>query len=179
MVKNVAGWLYEIQSHGFHPEVLQKSLRTEISEEEDDLWWEEGLVRVFSPYYDISAEEVLEVTDGRTNAKGDPIGRCSITLSNGDELCGAFRAERTLHGVASLSGSNMEKYGLLNVRGFHRQGVLHGQGSALLAPKALWSHIDCPIHLEGIFNDGCLEGPVRGKFTCLSVYQCCKFNAFS
>lgn len=64
--------------------------------------------------------------------------------------------------MASLEGTNMEKYGLLSVRGFHKNGVLHGQGRAVIAPHAIWSHIKCDIILEGIFNDGYLEGPVRG-----------------
>ena len=167
MAKTIAQWMYEVQEHGFRPDVLQAHLREEINgpeAPEEDLWWEEGLVRVFLPYYDLEPDEIEEVIEGRQNSKtGDPLGRCTVRLVNGDEVCGTFRAERTLCGMGSACGPNMEKYGLISVRGFHCQGILHGQGMALVAPRALWSHIDCTVQLEGIFNDGCLEGPVRGK----------------
>ena len=79
-------------------------------------------------------------------------------LKNGDEIDGTFHKERILQGMASVSGSNMEKHGLLSIKGFHKQGILHGQGRAVIAAFALWSHIKCAITLEGIFNDGYLEG---------------------
>ena len=67
-------------------------------------------------------------------------------------------------GNATAMGSNMEAHGLLSVSGFHRDGVLHGQGRALLRPRSLWPSIDRQISLEGIFNDSYLEGPVRGEY---------------
>ena len=52
------------------------------------------------------------------------------------------------------------------IRGFYRDSVLVGRGVAILAPGAMW---DCchaeTIQLEGVFNDGYLEGPVRGLST--------------
>ena len=56
----------------------------------------------------------------------------------------------------------MEKHGLLSVRGFYCQGLLHGPGKAVLVPKALWSTVDIPLTLEGVFNESYLSGPVRG-----------------
>ena len=67
--------------------------------------------------------------------------------------------------MATIEGKNMDKHGLSSIRGFHKSGILHGQGRAVIAPNALWSHIKCEIILEGIFNNGYLEGPVRGLDT--------------
>ena len=40
-----------------------------------DTWWEEGVVRVFQPYYDIEQDDIDEVSQGRTDKDtGDPIG---------------------------------------------------------------------------------------------------------
>ena len=47
-------------------------------------------------------------------------------------------------------------------RGFHKNGILHGKGRAVIAPFVAFTHINCQIIVEGIFNDGYLEGPVRG-----------------
>ncbi len=164
MVQRIADWLYQVQCHGFPPAVMQKYLRPEVTEdEEDDTWWQEGLTRVFLPYYDIDKEDIDKVIEGRLNCHGEPVGRCTVLLVNGDELTGTFRAQRTLAGMASATGSNMEKHGLLFVRGFHRNGVLHGQGSATLAPNALWRDIGREVWLDGIFNDSYMEGPVRGE----------------
>ena len=164
MVQRIAHWLRDIQSHGVPPQKLLKHLRPEVNDDEDATWWEEDLVRVFLPYYDIEAKDIKEV-EGRVNPKnGDPMGRCTVRLTNGDEITGSFRPEKTLSGNASAMGSNMEAHGLISVSGFHRDGVLHGQGRALLRPRSLWPSIDRQISLEGIFNDSYLEGPVRGEY---------------
>ena len=92
-------------------------------------------------------------------------GYCQILLKNGDLLDGKFLKDRLLQGMATIEGKNMDKHGLSSIRGFHKSGILHGQGRAVIAPNALWSHIKCEVILEGIFNDGYLEGPVRGLDT--------------
>ena len=79
----------------------------------------------------------------------------------------------------------MEKHGVTCIRGYYRDGVLMGEGRAILSdgkplvvdrvgstedvPESPPSNIPYPypyfkgqIALEGIFNDGYLEGPVRG-----------------
>ena len=122
-------------------------------------------MRVFLPYYDIERKDIQEV-DGRVNPKnGDPMGRCTVRLTNGDEITGSFRPERTLSGMVMATGSNMEAHGLVSISGFHRDGVLHGQGKALLGARSLWPSIDRQVTLEGIFNDSYLEGPVRGAYS--------------
>lgn len=50
MVQTIARWLYSVQNHGFSAPTLQKYLRPEINEDdEDDTWWDESVVRVFLP----------------------------------------------------------------------------------------------------------------------------------
>ena len=166
MVKRTAKWLHDIQTHGFSYRIWSKHLRPEINtEEDDDIWWDKNVVRVFLPYYDIERKDIQEV-DGRVNPKnGDPMGRCTVRLTNGDEITGSFRPERTLSGMVMATGSNMEAHGLVSISGFHRDGVLHGQGKALLGARSLWPSIDRQVTLEGIFNDSYLEGPVRGAYS--------------
>ena len=75
ITQKIALWLNSIQSHGFSPSVLQKYMANEISDEDDDVWWETGLVRVFQPYYDLDQDDIKEVARGSTNKDGDPIGK--------------------------------------------------------------------------------------------------------
>jgi hypothetical protein len=158
----VALWLHSIQVHGFSSSVLRQYVRDEPDEGDDDTWWEEGIVRVFQPYYDIARED-LEDVEGRTTRDGDPTGRCCVKLTNGDDIVGQFKKNRLLTGVGCVTGSNMERHGLKSVKGFHRDGILQGQGRAVLVPKGMWENINCEVILEGVFNDGYLEGPVRGS----------------
>ena len=74
--QKVALWLHSLQLHGFSPMVLQKYMSAEIDEEDDETWWESGLVRVFQPYYDIQHDEIQEVSQGKINKDGDPTGTC-------------------------------------------------------------------------------------------------------
>merc|ERR1712038_1053376 len=77
--RSIATWLHAIEAKGFSPPVIQKYLKPEVDlDSEDDTIWTENLVRVFLPYYDIEKEEIAEVSDGRVNAAGDPIGRCTV-----------------------------------------------------------------------------------------------------
>ena len=75
ITQKIALWLHSIQAHGFSPTVLQKYMANEMHDEEDDVWWETGLVRVFQPYYDLDQDDIKEVTRGSTNKDGDPIGK--------------------------------------------------------------------------------------------------------
>ena len=164
MVSGIAKWLHDMQVHGFPPQVLLKYLRPEVDLEEEGHNWDKDKVRVFLPYYDLEPEDIKEV-EGRVNPKnGEPMGRCTLKLHNGDEITGSFRPERTLSGNATAQGPNMEAHGLSVVSGFHQDGILHGKGRALLRARSLWPSIDRQISLEGIFNDSYLEGPVRGAY---------------
>ena len=86
-------------------------------------------------------------------------------------------------GRGSIFGSNMEKHGVSSIRGYYRDGVLMGEGRVVLSggkplfdrtgsqeetlcnPPYLpypYPYFKGNVSLEGIFNDGYLEGPVRG-----------------
>ena len=65
-------------------------------------------------------------------------------------------------GRGSVEGANLARHGLINVRGFYRDSVLVGRGVAVLAPGSMWDSHEETVQLEGVFNDGYLEGPVRG-----------------
>ena len=165
----IAQWIYELQINGFSPLVQAKYLNESIDcEAEDDTSWESDLVRVFLPYYDLNKDDIDQILDGRVNAGGEPLGKCTVKLTNGDEVTGSFRPNFCLSGVAGAVGSNMERHGLLSVRGFHCQGLLHGRGRAVLTAKAIWSSVNLPVTLEGIFNESYMEGPVRGRY----IHKC-------
>ena len=52
-------------------------------EEEDDTWFEGGLVRVFDPYYDLDSGDISSV-EGRVDPKsGMPVGKCTVVLQVG------------------------------------------------------------------------------------------------
>ena len=87
----ISSWLSRVQSYGFPADVLQGYMKEEISYEEDETWWDQNLVRIFDPYYDIASEDIETVIDGKTNSAGDPVGQCTLKLSNGDEVYGNFR----------------------------------------------------------------------------------------
>ena len=115
MVQRIAHWLRDIQTRGFPPQKLLKHLRPEVNDDEDATWWEEDLVRVFLPYYDIEAKDIKEV-EGRVNPKnGDPMGRCTVRLTNGDEITGSFRPEKTLSGNAIVTRISSHQNGRLGL----------------------------------------------------------------
>ena len=157
--------IYDVQTNGFSPMTTAKYLNESIDceTEEDDTSWESDLVRVFLPYYDLGKDDIDQVVNGRVAASGEPLGKCTVRLTNGDEVTGSFRPNFCLSGIAGAAGSNMERHGLLSVRGFHCQGLLHGRGRAVLTSKAIWSSVNLPVTLEGIFNESYMEGPVRGN----------------
>jgi len=170
----LASWLARIQTQGFSADALRAFIAEDVfyddeddddeeeeEEEESDIWWDSEVVRVFDPYCDLSMDDVETILDGKTNASGDIlVGPCTVKLHNGDEVYGTFR-KGLRQGRGSISGANMQKYGLCCVRGSYKNGVLNGEGRAVLAPSGLHPHRG-EVTLEGIFNDGFLEGPVRG-----------------
>ena len=159
VASTIRDWLGPLETNGFHPQVL-RSFAKEPKDDDDETWFETGLVRVFDPYYDIGPEEVLEV-EGKTDPKtGEPVGRCTLKLRNGDEVFGTFR-NGLRHGRGSIEGDNLLQHGIHHLRGFYRDSILIGEGRAVLPPNSLWS-LPHSMNLEGIFNDGYLEGPVRG-----------------
>jgi hypothetical protein len=160
-------WIERINARGFPINILRKYVdkcddsdeNVAASETEDDnTWWEEGLTRVFDPYYDISPEDI-ECIEGKKGADGKPIGQCNVTLKNGDNVFGLFK-KGIRQGRGAIEGSNCSKHGLVGLRGFYKDGVLTGEGRAILVPGA-WSGVT-RLTLEGVFCNGYLEGPVRG-----------------
>ena len=87
----ISSWLSRVQSHGFPADVLRNYIIDEINYECDETWWDPSVVRIFDPYYDIAPEDIEEITEGKTNAAGDPVGQCTLLLTNGDEVYGNFR----------------------------------------------------------------------------------------
>ncbi len=158
----ISSWLEQLQSRGFCDDAVRSFAREEIDyDEEDDTWFQQGLVRVFDPYYDIDPDDIQEV-DGRVDKLTKlPIGLCTVKLKSGDELLGTFRSG-VRQGRGSIEGVNLLAHGLICVRGSYRDGVLLGPGSAVLAEGGMWGAVEGRITLEGVFNDGYLEGPVKG-----------------
>ena len=55
-------------------------------DEEDDTWFESGLVRVFDPYYDLDSGDISSV-EGRVDPKsGLPVGKCTVVLQGGTAI---------------------------------------------------------------------------------------------
>ena len=50
---------------------------------------------IMDPYVTIRAEDI-ESIDGKTDENGLPFGKCAVTLRNGDDLFGSWRAGRRL-----------------------------------------------------------------------------------
>jgi len=172
----LASWLSRIQNQGFSAESLRAFIADDHQDDQDDLeedeededgrdaasWWQDGLIRVFDPYHDLSSPDLVDsILEGKTNGNGDLVGQCTLRLCNGDEVYGTFR-RGVRQGRGSISGDNMFKYGLVCVRGSYRDGVLVGEGRAILAPSETFGLNRGQVTLEGIFNGGFLEGPVRG-----------------
>jgi hypothetical protein len=101
--------------------------------------WEEGIIRVFDPYYDVTLAEI-ESVEGRKNADGRPVGQCSVALKTGDSIYGVFR-QGVRQGRGALEGANCYKHGIVGLKGFYKDGVLNGEGRAILAPGA-WAGVD-------------------------------------
>jgi histone-lysine N-methyltransferase SETD7 len=162
LATTIQDWLSEMEAHGVDVGTLQTFSIDDIDMDvEDDTWFETGLVRVFDPYYDFGLDEISRV-DGKVDPKtGQPLGICTVMLKNGDEIFGIFK-NGLRQGRGSIEGVNLMKHGILIVKGFYKDSVLSGRGKAILAAGSMWDTYSENIHLEGVFNDGYLEGPVRG-----------------
>ena len=160
--QQIEAWLNSISDHGFGVGLLQSFAKDEYGddEEDEDVWFEAGLTRVFDPYYDLDPADIAEVEGKVSKATGQPVGLCTVKLTNGDDLFGTFR-NGLRQGKGSIEGVNLLNHGLVNIRGFYKDSVLMGLGRAILAEGSMWE-LPHRINLEGVFNDGYLEGPVRG-----------------
>ena len=106
--------------------------------EDDDTWWDEGIVRVFDPYYDVSNDEI-DTIEGKKSVNGRPVGQCNVILKNGDAVFGMYR-QGVRQGRGAIEGANCFKHGIVGIRGFYRDGVLNGEGRAILTPGA-WNGV--------------------------------------
>ena len=158
----IENWLGRIERFGFPGETLDAHIRDEINlDEEDDTWFEDGLVRIFDPYYDIDAGDIEKLESGKLNVAGFPVGQCTVVLKNGDELLGAFK-DGLRQGRGSLEGDNLLKHGIIFISGIYKDSLLTGRGRAIISARSQWPMITSRMTFEGIFNEGYLEGPVRG-----------------
>ncbi|TRY63349.1 hypothetical protein TCAL_10816 [Tigriopus californicus] len=158
--RSVKDWLNQLHLCGFPYDIISKYRRDDIDEMEDDIWFQDGLFRVFDPYYDISSDDI-ESVDGKTDQQGMPKGNCMVKLTNGDELLATFR-NGFRQGRGSVEGTNLLKHGLIWLRGSYKDSVLMGAGVAVLEEHTL-GNLPYRLTLEGNFNDGYLEGPVFGR----------------
>ena len=118
--------------------------------------------RIFDPYYDITKDEVDRVTEGKIDPKtGQPTGKATLKLKNGDELMGTFKPGYVRQGRGSVEGETLLKHGILCIRGFYKDSVLTGEGRANVDGGGMWPSVKQRLLFEGVFNDGYLEGPVR------------------
>jgi hypothetical protein len=167
--EEVSNWLAKINARGFSIDLMRQHVTPDKCEEEndaeeeeeaedDDTWWEDGVVRVFDPYFEVALDNI-SVVEGKKNSEGKPIGQCNVILKNGDSVFGIFR-QGIRQGRGALEGSNCFDHGLVGLRGFYKDGVLTGEGRAILVTGA-WVGVN-RLTLEGVFSNGYLEGPVRG-----------------
>jgi hypothetical protein len=167
--EEVSNWLAKINARGFSIDLMRQHVTPDKCEEEndaeeeeeaedDETWWEDGVVRVFDPYFEVALDDI-SVVEGKKNSEGKPIGQCNVILKNGDSVFGIFR-QGIRQGRGALEGSNCFDHGLVGLRGFYKDGVLTGEGRAILVTGA-WVGVN-RLTLEGVFSNGYLEGPVRG-----------------
>lgn len=138
--EEVSSWLERINARGFPVELLRRvAAQDDVvddgdDDEDDDTWWESGVVRVFDPYYDIAVGEI-ESIEGKVGPDGRPVGQATVILKNGDSIFGLFRKGQR-QGRGAIEGSNCYKHGIVGIKGFYKDGVLTGEGRAILAAGA-------------------------------------------
>ena len=145
--EEVGSWLERINARGFPVDLLRRVAarddddddEDEDDAEDDDTWWEPGLVRVFDPYFDIAVKNI-ESIEGKVGADGRPVGQCNVVLKNGDSAIGLFRKGQR-QGRGAIEGANCYQHGIVGIKGFYKDGVLSGEGRAILAPGA-WGVIE-------------------------------------
>ena len=80
----LASWLSRIQNQGFSAESLRAFIADDHQDDQDDLeedeededgrdaasWWQDGLIRVFDPYHDLSSPDLVDsILEGRAHWK--------------------------------------------------------------------------------------------------------------
>ena len=110
---------------------------------------------ILDPYVSVNIEDI-ESIDGKTDDRGLPFGRCTVTLHNGDDLFGFWRAGRR-EGRGNSSGQRLENsLGIKLIQGHYTEGRLQGRGSVKMVDGC---QFDCD------FVDSRAEGWVVSTFT--------------
>jgi len=150
VASELGSWLQNTTKHGFL-HATQADYEAEISYEADGIVQEEGVPRIFDPYYALELDEIERI-EGRVDGDGYPKDKALVTTRSGDDVFGVWR-----HGVrcgcGRTLGTSMETFGIRTIQGNYVDGILHGLGKATLTSG---------LSFTGIFNSGYLEGPVVG-----------------
>ena len=110
---------------------------------------------ILDPYVSVNIEDI-ESIDGKTDERGLPFGRCTVTLHNGDDLFGFWRAGRR-EGRGNTSGQRLENsLGIKLIQGHYTEGRLQGRGSVKMVDGC---QFDCE------FEDSRAQGWVVSTFT--------------
>ena len=109
---------------------------------------------IFDPYVSIQHEDVKNI-EGKTDKRGAPFGKCSVTLRNGDELFGSWREGRR-EGLGNTSGPSLEARGIKIIQGYYTRGRLQGRGRVKMVDG-------CQFECD--FVDSRAEGWVVAVFT--------------
>ena len=109
---------------------------------------------IFDPYVSIQHEDVKNI-EGKTDKRGSPFGKCSVTLRNGDELYRSWRDGRR-EGLGNTSGPSLEARGIKIIQGYYTRGRLQGRGRVKMLDGC---------QLECDFVDSRTEGWVVAVFT--------------
>lgn len=146
--RDILLWLEQRLKFGFTGAETAAFVR-EMDYEEEEAVFEEGVCRIFDPYYYLELGDI-QCVEGRRDKKGYPTDKALVTLRNGDELYGTW-IKGTRQGFGTTCGSNIAKYGIHSIQGHYQDGVLHGPGRGRLTNG---------LTFQGRFNNGFLEGPV-------------------
>ena len=109
---------------------------------------------IFDPYVSVRCEDVKSI-EGKTDKRGAPFGKCSVTLRNGDELFGSWREGRR-EGLGNTSGPSLEARGINIIQGYYSRGCLQGRGRVKMMDG-------CQFECD--FVDSRAEGWVVSVFT--------------
>jgi len=138
---------------------LTLNLRRLTTSEDDfdesvlDEEFSEGFVRIGDPY-DYVCPEDIKFVEGKTDKLGRPVGKCVVTLHNGDDLFCSWK-HGTREGFGNVTGPELEKNGIKLVQGYYYDGLLQGPGQVKLVNG-------CEFGCQ--FVDGLVDGYVVSSF---------------
>ena len=133
--------------------VMTNELEVSFKEGENDLD-NEDITGIVDPYVSVRCEDIKSI-EGKTDQRGLPYGRCTVTLHNGDDLFGSWREGRR-EGLGNTVGPSLEARGIKLIQGYFSQGRLQGPGHVKMVDGTQW---DCH------FMDSRAQGWVVSSFT--------------